>query len=490
MAFLLLAAVVALASPNEQANEALRVLNQKAPPVGYVFLLDTSAAMEKTSKALREEVAALVEVVPAGDVVEVIAYHIRPFVALKPTTITEAGRADLVTQIRALELPSGYDRDLGAGLDVLARDLSRADAPRFQHAFVVSTFCHAPPVSSAWSSGGRGCSPIRNQGAIGQQVSKLVEEGRLAVRLFPVAGESVPVDPAGLDSTVREFGGAVVPDNVSSWLKNWRARLVAERIAPIVASDIKRAGIEVSVISAPTSEQPVATIELRSTAILLDLDLEGLVVEGAKGAVSPVLALSPAAQIEVPVAVPRGPLSFFPRHDTVDVRLGFTADGQLGPASSLKFYGYDGRRKGLKAEIVVPMDRSYGLSPVAGLSAMLAVFVSSGLLAVYLRGRLMPLRLGGEFSFRARGGQRTGLALAERVDAPLQFVADGTVRLCKPDEATVVIRVRRPLWRMSAEVVVRTAGVEINGKPVPIGVHAVVPGAVSIRFGETRLNWE
>ena len=394
------------------------------------------------------------------------------------------------TSIRELELPSGYDRDLGAGLDQMAKDLARTDAPRFQHAFVVGSFCHSPTVTSPWSSGGRGCSPIRNQGAIGAQVSSLLEAGRLSVRLFPVSAETVPVDAAGLDATMRELGGTIVTDSPSSWLANWRGRLVAERIAPLVASDAKRAGITATVVTAPTSENPVATIEISSTAVLLDMDLTGLKAAGAKSPPPPTLALTPSARLDIPVAVPRAPLSFFPRHDTVDVKLSISAEGQLGPASVLKFYGYDGRRPGLDVSVVVPIARSYGLRPLTGALALLFLFAFSGTTAVYLRGRVMPLRLGGDFSFRARTGTRSVLAIAERTEAPLVFTADGSVRLGKVEEATVVIRVRRPLWRMTAYVVVRVPGVEINGKPAAPGTHTVLPGAVSIRFGDTRLNWE
>lgn len=489
---LALASAFALAAPDEAVARVLAELNAASPPVGHVFLLDTSAGMEASTTPLRAQVADVVAALPAGDVVEVQAFHVRPLVALPPTTVTEEGRAELVERVRNLELSSGYDRDLGAGLDKLAETLSRADAPAYQHAFVVSSFCHQPSVASPWSSGGRGCSPIRNQSEIGARVAALVEAGRLDVRLFPLATPEHPVDAAGLDAASRELGGVVVTDGAAAALANYRARLSFERIAPVVRGEARAAAITARLANEPTSDSPVARLELLASTKLLTMKLEQLSVKGASSPVATEAALAPSAAIDVPLRVPRAPLSLFPRHDVVNVEVTVTADARLGPPEAVKLFGLVPTVPGVSAKLHVPVARRYGLSALQGALALALVFVGSGVAAVVVRGRMMPLQLGGSFSYRHQGEARVALdpALGRRTEVGFAAGPGGSLRVAPPAEALVVFRVRRPVWKVFAEVDVRADGVEINGRPASRGVHTVVPGAVSLLHGPWRLNWE
>ncbi len=489
---LLLAIAPALAAPDEEVAAALAELGARAEAVGHVFLLESSLAMTPTTEPLRAQIADLVATLPDGDSVEIIAYHARPHVALKRTTITDANRTKLYEQVKALDLTSAADRDLGAGLDELARELVSKNAPQFQHAFVVSSFCHAPTVTSPWASGGRGCSPIRNQANIGDALEPLLSEGRLDVRLFPVSAPQSAVDPAGVDAAVRELGGQVVTGDAAAAIDNYRGRLAVERVALMVADDAKHAHFEARLLNTPTTESPVARLELRVVSRLLGLSLSNVTVGGTDAAVAKDLSLAPTAVIEVPLRVPGGPLSLFPRTDRVDVAVQVSADGQLLPVAALKPFGIDGRRAGLATTVTVPVERRYGLSVIQGLALLTLIFVGSGLAAVYVRGRLMPLRLGGSFSYRPHSGARVPLdaSLGERAQVGFSEGPEGSIRASGSDTPFVLFRVRRPLWKLHAEVEVRVDGVEMNGRPLARGVHPVVPGAVSLLYRDRRLNWE
>ncbi len=489
---LLLALAPATAAPDEEVAAALAELGARAEPVGHVFLLESSLALAPTTEPLRARIADLVASLPDGDTVEIIAYHARPHVALKRTEITDANRTKLYEQVKSLDLTSAADRDLGAGLDELARQLASKDAPRFQHAFVVSSFCHAPTVTSPWASGGRGCSPIRNQSGIGDGLEPLLSEGRLDVRLFPVAAPQQAVDPAGVDAAVRELGGQVITGDAAAAIDNYRGRLAVERLALMVADDARHAHFEARLLNQPTSESPVAQLELRVVSRLLGMQLSNVTVAGTDAPVAASLALAPTATIDVPLHVPRGPPSIFPQTDRVEVSVQVSADGQLLPEAALKPFGIDGKRAGLSTTIAVPVERRYGLGLLQGLALLCGVFAGSGLGAVYLRGRLMPLRLGGSFSYRPIHGSRVALdaSLGERAQVGFFEGAEGSIRAGTGEGAFVVFRVRRPLWKVHAEIDVRVDGVEMNGRPLARGVHPVVPGAVSLLYRDRRITWE
>jgi hypothetical protein len=485
-----LAASFALAVPTpEQATAALTEVNARAHDVGFVFLLDSSQSVEPLTEPLRDDIANLVAVLPEGDQVAVLAFHTRPYLAVPRTRITEPKRAALVEKIRRLDLPSGFDRDLGDGLDQLAKLLADPDAAPFQHVVGVSNFCHAPTTLSAWGSGVRGCGPVLNQGIIGKQVKPLVEAKRLSVRWFPIRDKDDVVDVAGADAARREFGGDLVTDAPSTWLQNLQARLVAERPRPLAAADTRDTEVTLT-LSAPDAEGNVA-VTVGHTGRVLDLKLSNLRFQGLAGTLPTSLELKPSATFGATLAVPDGPFSPVRRRDRVDVAVALTADGELGPAAALSALGLDDERKDLVARTTVSAQRVYGPPPALSALILVSLVGVTGLAAVLVRGRMMPLRLDGSLTARFRGGARVPLAVADRREAAVVLDdTQGTARLGAVDAAAIVLRVRRPVWQLHAEVQIQHNDAEINGKPAARGTHPVVPGATSFRVGEWRLTWE
>lgn len=487
--WLVLTAVAGLAAPTPAETEAaLTKVNGRSPPVGYVFFLDTSQSMEVSSEALRTEIAALVETIPEGDTVEIIAFHVRPFIAMEPTRVTAANRVQLADTIRKVDLPAGYDRDLGAGLDLLADELSARNAPEFVHVFGVSNFCHSPTMLSQWSSGARGCGPVRNQAAIGKKLTKRRAADRLSVHWFPVHGTSDSVDATGIAAAMAEIGGERVTDDPATWLQNYRARLVSERARPVALADAAAPAFTVEA-GAATAEGTV-TLTLHNTARVLDLELDALELVGATTTSTAPLLLDPIATLPVSLTVPAPPWSLFPREDDVSVEVTLRAKGRLGPAPALSLWGMNATHRGMEATVTVPVHRSYGLSGLAAAAVLAGVFAVSGFTAVWVRGKLMPVRLGGTLYARHKGGPRQPLNIADAATASIVLTPEGAARLGKVDEASVVLRARRPLWTLQAQVDIRTDDVEINGQPAKRGVHRVVPGATSLRVGDWRLAWE
>ncbi len=490
MSFCLFAVLAALAGPTrEEATDALTRVGARSPPVGYLFWLDTSAAMEVSSEALRPEIARLVEAAPAGDSVEVIAFHIRPYVALPRTPITEASRASLAAKIRALDLSSGFDRDLGDSLHLLATELSEPSAPAFTHVFGVSNFCHVPTVLSPWSSGGRGCGAIRNQASIGTTVAAVRDAGRLEVRWFPVDALAARVDSAGLAAARHEFGGDAIMEPPLTWLQNFTARLTSERARPAALADARDAGFTVRAVGVPSATGEVE-LEFTSTSRVLDLKLQNLTAVGLAEPPPGALDLTRRVRVKARLKVPRPPWSVFPRQDDIDVVLSFSGDGMLEPRAALHLWSIKEDRPGLTATTTVSVHRAFGLSLPAGIALLALVFATTGMAAVVIRGRLMPLRLGGALTARFRGGARQVIAIAGLSEAAVVLDENGHARLGKRDVAAVVIRVRRPVWNLHGEAHIRAPDTEINGRKVAPGVHRVVPGASSFRIGEWRLTWE
>ena len=485
---LVLAAALAAPSPEEVTADLARV-GARARPVEYVFLLDTSQALEATSESLRPDIARLVEVAPVGDAVTILTFHARHFAVLPRTVIDAAGRPALAEKVRTMDFAAGYDRDLGDGLHGLAEHLGQAATPDFVYVFGVSNFCHAPTVTSAWSSGGRGCSTIRNQARIGELLAPLRESSRVRAVWFPVSVKDAPADPAGAAAAVHEVGGELVTDGPNAWLQNFAARLVGERARAAATADTKDAGFTLEVVS-PPDEGGVVEVELRPTARVLELELTEVVVTGATGAVPAHLGLAEPARLHLQMEPPPTPWSLFPREDSVKVKLTVSGEGQLGPASAIHLWGMSGRRSRLEAQTLVDVPRRYGLPLPAALGLLAVIFVGAGFGAVLVRGRMMPLRLGGTFSARFRGGARQALAIAELAEAAIVLEPEGRARIGKREDAAIVLRVRRPVWRLYGEVQIRVPDAEINGRKVSPGTHQVVPGATSIRTGEWRLTWE
>jgi hypothetical protein len=485
-----LLAALSLAVPTpEEATAALQELDGRAENVGFVFFLDSSQTVEKLTEALRGDIADLVHALPPGDQVTILAFHTRPYLALPRTKITNAGRGALVAKIRTLDLPGGFDRDLGDGLDQLAAELSSEGASTFQHVIGVSNFCHSPTTMSEWGSGARGCSPIRNQSVIGKQVKALVEARRLSVRWFPIRDTGDVVDVAGADAARREFGGEIITDAPATWLQNLRARLVAERPRPLAAADSRDASFTLTTTE-PDAEGHLEVTVVK-TARVLDLELEGLVWTGLEGELPDRLTLEPSATFPAQLRVPEGPLTLFRRSDSVMVPVTLRARGKLGPAAALSALALDDERRDLRATAEVRAERTFGPPPWASALVLLALFAGTGTAAVLIRGRMMPLRLGGKFNARYQGGPRLPVELAALREAAIVLSADGaTARLGAAKDAALILRVRRPVWQLHAEVQILHPDVEINGKRAAPGTHAIVPCATSFRAGDWRLTWE
>lgn len=489
MWIVLLAALASAVPTPEEATAAMTVVNDRTHGMGFVFLLDSSRSVEALTEGVRGDIADLVNVLPEGDEVTIVAFHTRPYVSLARTRVTEAGRQKLVDSIRTLDLPGGFDRDLGDGLNELALLLAEPSAAHFQHVVGISNFCHEPTTLSAWGSGARGCSPIRNQNVIGKQVKALVDDRRLAVRWFPVRDSADLVDMAGADAARRQFGGELLSDAPGTWLQNFRERLASERPRPVATHDAREAAFTLTA-SAP-DEAGNLQLTLTSTAAVLDLELENLAWTGLEGAPPSSLRLSPSATIDARLLLPPGPLSLFRRNERVDVPAAITADGRLGPSAALSVLALEPRRRGLSAEVTLTVVREVGPSPAVSVLLLAAIFVLSGTAAVFVRGRIMPLQLGGTLNARFQGGPRTPLPIASRKEAAIVLPAGGgTPSLGEAKQAALILRVRRPVWQLQAEVQVNAEDVEINGKPARPGVHAIVPGATSFRAGEWRLTWE
>ena len=172
------------------------------------------------------------------------------------------------------------------------------------------------------------------------------------------------------------------------------------------------------------------------------------------------------------------------------MRVTLRAKGKLGPAPALSLWGMNTSPRGLEAEVTVPVRRTYGLGGLTAAAVLLGVFAGSGLAAVWVRGKFMPVRLGGTLYARHRGGPRQSLDIAESATAGIVLAADGTARIGNEQEAAVVLRARRRLWTLQAHLDILAEDVEINGQAAKRGLHRVIPGATSLRVGDWRLAWE
>jgi hypothetical protein len=214
------------------------------------------------------------------------------------------------------------------------------------------------------------------------------------------------------------------------------------------------------------------------------------VITGGHLAAGNEVLLAPDAALPVVVDVPTPPWSLFPRHDKVDVNLTVTGQGRWHPEAALSQWAIEPARRDMSASVRVTVNRTYGLSPIGAFAVLLATFVGGGLLSVFVRGKLMPLRLGGDIAVRYRTSPRQSLPVAERAEVALVLGDDGVSRIGSAEESTIILRVRRPLWNLYAEVQIRAKGAEINGRPAEPGTHKIIPGATSIRVGDWRVSWE
>lgn len=465
------------------------------PRADWLFLLETSREAKPLADAARAEIAAFVAEVPAGDTVEIVAYHTRASASLPATVVDEAGRAALVEQVRTLELTSAKDVDLGAALARAADTLGRPSAGDVQFVYVVSSFCHAPAFASEWDSGGRGCRAVRGVDRLAGMVAAGRDHRLLVTTVFPRPTSSQPVHQPGVETVRKVFdpvGEFVVADtDFATTLARVRARMAATRLGPVAAADAARLHLTAQVEQAPTPDAPRARIRLDSGLQRLALRLDDLRIEGAASSAPETLTLQPDAhfEVDVPLAPPR--FSLLPQTETLELPIRISGEGTLLPPDGLRAAGIEPTRPKLAAEVTVRLSRTYGLSaPVATLLIVGTVLgVAFGTL--WLRGRLAPRRLGGSFVYRRANGPRRVLDIADLDEAAIVVRPEGELGVGRTQDSVLVLRMARRLFRTHAEVEIRTTlPVEINTRPVAAGRHKIVAGATSFQFGEYRLTWE
>lgn len=480
-------------TPAEQAL-VQQVTAGKSPPAEYVFVLETAGPMLDVAKGARGDIARIVQNLPAGDRVEVVSFHVRTSVELESTAITDEGRAALVEKIRNLDLKSAKDTDLGAGLAYTVERLGRPDAPRDQFVFVLSTFCHNPSLSSPYDSGGRGCRAIKGfQKIVDDAAASAKTHVRAATLLATAAGSQKP-DPNGLRLVADLFPGAAQIDTATTpfpaWAAGYAKRAPLERVLPLARAEAQGLTLSLHTVSSPTASNPVATVELASSAVHLGLQLNGTQVEGAPaGSIPERLELAPTVTLEIPVTLPSPPFAILPGEATVQLPVRIIGDGTLLPAEGLQAAGIEPLRPGLAAAGTVPYTYRYGISWVILVATMMVVSGTSVMGFMFLRRKFRPVRLGGAFSYRRSGGQRVALDIAQLAEVTIGIDENGDLAANR-GRRVLTFRMVPDGDELVAEVEIHREGVEINRRPARPGVHRVVPGATSVQFGEYRIAWE
>lgn len=476
-------------------EELVAAYAEAAPAADHMFLLDTSISMLPTAEAARADVARFVEAIPAGDTVEIVAFHTRPSIALPATKVTDEGRAELVARVRDLELNAAKDQDLGAGIAYATGSLNRTNAAPVQFLYVVSSFCHAPAFQSDWDSGGRGCRAIRGL----ERMTSDFREGRgdrlLVTTLFPLAPVGREVYEPGVKAVEGVFSAAgettVASVPFAAFLDDVRAQIPVRRLRPLAAAEAARFAFGVAIERAPTAADPTGVLRLTSGLQDLDARLTGVRVDGHVGTEAPSeLLLAPDATLPVAFELPLPPVSLFPGTQTLEFPVTVRADGTLLPEAGLRAAGVDPARPGLEATTVVTISRTYGLPLHVAVLAVLGVFGVVGFATLLVRARLAPRRLGGTFVYRKGSGPRRELDIAQLDEAGIVVRAEGELGVGRPRDAVLILRMRRPFFTSYAEVEIRAKDVEINRKKVAPGRHRIVAGATSFQFGDYRLTWE
>jgi hypothetical protein len=489
---MLLVFIAAWSGPARGEDAGLAELAARVPPVAHVFVLDTSTEVLAAAEAARKDIAAVLDSLPAGDTVEILAMHARTVAALPAVTVTEESRVTLSNRVRTLALPSAEAADLGAGLAAVVEALGRPGAPTLAQVLILSTYCHHPVLGSTWDSGAAGCRTIKGESAIEASFQAMDESPTVAVHLFPVRQTNGSADPVGLDAATRLLRATPVTERpFSGWVAAYVLDLARERLRLAARRDIERLELSATVAEAATPEHPVVRVAFTAPTAVFGVRLVRLEVQGPVTApVSAVVDLTASPTIEVPVRVPAPPFSLFPKEDDITLNLAFSAEAALVPADHVALLGVPSTRPGLSAELPVVVHRAYGLSATRAAVALLSVFLGGGAGAVWVRGRMMPRRLGGTFAWRMDGGPRQALDIAERAEVGIVVTPDGGLAAGPPGQAVLVLRMLRPLWTAHAEVEVRAPGVELNTRPLAPGRHRVVAGAASFQFGRYRLSWE
>lgn len=511
---MLLPLLLTLATPYAHTADpgvAPPILEPSRSPASWTIVLQTTGGMRAVANATRDPIARLVESLPVGDTIKILAVHTRTSEALPLRTIDDAGRAAVAAEIRALELPSAKSTDFGAGLASVADSLTQAGESTSRLVLLVGDFCHEPPLESTYADGGFGCRGIRGFDKLNESFDTGGNRATIGATLFPVGSASQKVQETGLAEIKAFFEpvgfAEVATEPFAVWIDAALKRLPSVRVRPLARADANRFALTATVQRQPTIDNPTGTLLLDAGLQHLGFDASRITLEGARTDVQ-ALRLRPTGSIPFSVDIPPPPFSLVSRTDKVEIPLVLRVDGSLAlpdqpiggpatqgaaasaPAQSLTAMGIPPERPGLEAKVTLLAERHYGLPPTVSLAmgTTVALFTGAGLVAV--RRRFKPLRLGGSFSYRQSGGARTPLAIEHLAEAPLCVLPDGSLGLGRREDALLVLRAERPLWNTVITAEIRTGNAEINARPAPRGRHAVVPGATSFQFQDYRLSWE
>jgi hypothetical protein len=461
------------------------------PPATWVFVLESAGDAWPAAQAAREPIARLVEALPVGDRVEMLAVHTRTTPLLPPRVIADDTRAALAAEIRALEIPSAKSIDLGAALLEMDAVLDTTSSGGAVLLVYQGTLCHSPPLGSPWADGGFGCREVRGFERLKTAWQTPASHARLEANLFPVGDAPNKGGLAALSSLVEPAGTVQPrPDKLAAWVgAALETGLDRTRLRPLARAEAAGFALSARVVQAPRTEDPRAVIELGTGLEHLSFDARAITVEGARHS-GGLVTLEPNATIELEVDVPRGPFSLVPRQDTVDIPVRIHLDGALAPTDALSAIGLRPELGRVSVDVALKAQRSYGLSAWRSVAMVVsALALGAGAALVTLR-QLKPVRLGGAFYWRQAGGARHPLAIESLSEAPIVVRADGTLGTGRREDAAFVLIAERPLWKTHVYAEVLVPGVEINTRPAPVGRHALVAGAASFGFRDYRLSWE
>jgi len=472
------------------ANPVVGVLMARSPaPADWYFVLDTAGGMLPIAQAARADIAKLVEVIPEGDRVAIVAMHTRPTDALPLTAIDAVNRQTLVDKVKAVDLTSAKDVDLGGGLSWTVHHLGAPGAATVSFVVMVGPFCHSPSIASDFDSGGRGCRPIRGLDKIAKTWESSRGDKLVQATLIQVAPTDSVVDPVGVDAARKVFPGAVsvVGQPFATWAADFRARLPLQRLLPLVRRDAERAGLALMITAPPTEARPIATIQAAGRTGSLPLRLSNVRVNGVP---YPDADLAPSVTWEVPLVLPDPGMRFWPTTERVELPIVVTADGELGPAEGLRALSIDPVRAGLSTTTAASVERRLGPSygQMVALGVLGALF--AGLFVAYGRVRGRKTLLEGSFSYRPVGQARRVLDLSALQEAPICVGLDGELVVGRRADAVFILRMVKTSLGADAELEVLKPDVQINSKPAPPGVFQVRVGATSVQFGDYRLTWE
>ena len=488
-------ALVELSAAEKALVEASPRLTAAA--VEHLFLLDTSGGQFAVAQASRDAIAAMVAKLPVGDSVTILVYHIRPSTSLPVTFIDEAGRDALVARIKAIDLTSAKDSDLGAGLAYAANQITRSDAAPVIYVYMVGSFCHSPSVGSDYDSGGRGCRAIRGVDKLKDAVAKGRGDRIVAATFFPTAAlPEYPIDEGGIVAASAVFPSAHRVDTTKTsfpvWAESFVHRMPLERIAPLLRADATSAALTVKVVTQPTRENPNAVVEVSAGTRFVSAKLTNLRVEGGATADFPAeIDLAPSHTLTIPFSLDRGGISVLPHTETLDLPFSIAGDLVLQPEPGVTSLGIPATRVNQKAEATASYTHSVGwLGLLCLVMGTLSLAVTGFFAFALLRRRAQRLRLGGSFSYRYDGGPRRALDITDLEEAFVGIGDVGELLAGKGRGAVLALRMIRDRNGAYAEVEILVDGVEMNRKPVRRGRHRVTQGGASFQFGGYRLSWE